>query len=231
MTMKKTLAILLLLLAPTLTWAQTASWRHMHHGNRDFNHNRFDQAEQHYLQALKANEKNARALFDLADAYLAKGNTQAALKKFEEAAKLETDPIYRSMSFHNQGVIYQTAAAKSQQQERQQYLRQAIDCYKQALRNDPHDDATRYNLALCQKQLKDEEQKGGGNQNQPQPQSPDKQKQPSQQQQQSAQDEQQQARSKQQLEQLLNLTKQAEQRAREKVDNARRRSQSNGKNW
>ena len=35
---------------------------------------------------------------------------------------------------------------------------QCIEAYKQALRNNPKDDETRYNLALAQKQLKDQQQ-------------------------------------------------------------------------
>ena len=43
-------------------------------------------------------------------------------------------------------------------------LPQCIEAYKQALRNNPKDDETRYNLALAQKQLKDQQQQQDQNQ-------------------------------------------------------------------
>lgn len=90
----------------------------------------------------------------------------------------------------------------------------AIDHYKQALRLNPRDNDTRYNLALCQKQLKNnkedkeqqqqQNQQEKGNENTPQ-----KQEQNNQQKQQPNQQD------KQQTEQYLNLAKQAEKRALE----------------
>lgn len=52
------------------------------------------------------------------------------------------------MSYHNIGTIWQN---------HRQYA-QAIDAYKMALRNNPKDNETRYNLALCQKLLKNQPQ-------------------------------------------------------------------------
>ena len=41
----------------------------------------------------------------------------------------------------------------------------AIECYKMALRNNPQDDETRYNLALCKHQLKNQQNQQNQNKN------------------------------------------------------------------
>ena len=61
------------------------------------------------------------------------------------------------MAFHNRGYIRQKMALADRERQ-QQLLRDAIEQYKQALRLNPRDNDTRYNLALCQKQLKDSQQ-------------------------------------------------------------------------
>ena len=50
--------------------------------------------------------------------------------------------------YHNMGVLLQAS---------KDYAK-AVDAYKMSLRNNPADDETRYNLALAQKMLKDQQQ-------------------------------------------------------------------------
>ncbi len=154
----------------------------------------------------------------------------------------EPNALRRAMAYHNLGVMYQSKANQSSEQEKTQALQQAIEAYKQALRNNPHDDETRYNLVLCQRQLP----KGGGNDNNNQQQdNKDDQKQDNQQQQQpdslqqpppqqQQQQQQQQDQSKQEmLDQLLNIAEQNEKRTKENVDQHTQNGQrhSNQKNW
>ena len=72
----------------------------------------------------------------------------------------------------------------------------AIEAYKESLRNNPNDDETRYNLALAQKMLKDQQQ-NQQNQNQDQ-QNQQNQQEQQQDQQQNQQDQQQQQQEQQQ---------------------------------
>ena len=145
------------------------------------------------------------------------------------------------MAYHNLGVMYQAKANQRSEQEKTQALMQAIEAYKQALRNNPHDDETRYNLVLCQRQLP----KGGNNNNQQQnqdkqqndstqqqQQQPDSLQQPPPQQQQ--QQQQQDDQTKQEmLDQLLNIAEQNEKRTKENVDQHKQEGQrrTNQKNW
>ena len=154
----------------------------------------------------------------------------------------EPNAMRRAMAFHNLGVMYQAKANQSSEQEKIQALHQAIEAYKQALRNNPHDDETRYNLVLCQRQLP----KGGDNNdnNQQQQEKKEDQQQNNQQQkpdslqqqppQQQPPQQQQQDQSKQEmLDQLLNIAEQNEKRTKENVDLHRQEGQRhvNQKNW
>ena len=223
--------IIYILLLPTLSSVgQTQEWKAVHKGNRSFEQKDYANAELHYIDALKLGESNSTTLFNLGNVQLAKGNAQAALNYYEKAFNATpADTALRSMMSHNQGYIYHASAmAQTDEAQRQKSLREAITHYKQALRLNPSDDNTRYNLALCQKLLKDSQEQG---QQQEQEQHPeDLQQSPESQQQQQSDTSKQ---DDKQTQQLLNLAKQAEKRAKQKVDNAikNRRPKNLEKNW
>lgn len=205
--------------------AQSEEWRLMRQGNKAFRNNNFKQAEHYYRQAQELHPNSPRAAFNLGDAYLAQKNAQAALQEYERATKGERNPMIRAMAHHNVGYVHHT---------NQQYDK-AIEAYKAALRLNPNDEDTRYNLVLAQKQRKD------ANENQQQ-----KQQKPQEQNQNSSQKE---AKSEQQehsqkppqsdsqmsqdnAEQLLQLSRQAEQQTRKRVQQAQQpRARQLDKNW
>jgi hypothetical protein len=107
-------------------------------------------------------------------------------------------------------------------------LPQCIEAYKESLRNNPKDDETRYNLALAQKQLKDQQQdqQNQDQQQQQQEQKEDKQDQNKDQQEQDQKDQQQNQQQQQQnknemskenAQQLLNAVMQDEKNVQDKV--------------
>ena len=205
--------------------AQTAEWQLMHRGNAAFRAHNYDAAATLYREALHHNPHSARALFNLGDTYLAKGDARAADSLYLEASRLEKNAQVKSMAFHNRGYIRQKMALADRERQ-QQLLRDAIEQYKQALRLNPRDNDTRYNLALCQKQLKDSQQS--------QQQKEKKDKQQPQQQQQQEQTQQQPQPSKpdrEQNERYANLAKQAEQKALQKINNRQPRQRTLNKNW
>lgn len=213
-------------------WAQTAEWKYMHKGNRAFEAEDYSEAELNYLKVLAEKPDASRALFNLGNVHIAKNNAQVAYDYFEQALKYENDSLVKSMAYHNQGYIYHAAAMSSTKEaERQQLLQLAIERYKESLRRNPNDEDTRYNLALCQKLLKpspsqsDQSDKKGKDSN-----SPDN---SSNQQQQQEQPQQQNSQTEREVNQLLNLSRQAEKRAKQKVDRALQnpRQKHLEKNW
>ena len=208
--------------------AQSAEWRHLHQGNRAFMRGDYKTAEVEYRSAQKLNPRSARAAFNLGDVYMAQKNIQAALEQYQIAAKGESNKYLRALSYHNVGVAYHL----------NKQFDKAIDFYKEALRNNPHDDDTRYNLVLCQKQKKEEQQEKQQNKHDnkqkkeeqnKQQNKPDKQKSQSEK---SQQQEQKGGMSKDNADRLINLAQQAEQQTRNKLQRAGQpRQKQLNKNW
>ena len=219
------ITIAILLITPLLATAQTYAWKQVQKGNRAFDRKDYTAAELHYLGAAGNDLTTPVLNFNLGNVQLGKGSAKASLEYFERVSNsASADTTLRAMAYHNQGYIYQASAMSStREDERQKLLQTAIKHYKQALRLNPSDDNTRYNLALCQKLLKDSSQQ----QPQQQEASPDATSP------QSQQPTDQPQKDEKQNQQLLNLAKQAEKRAKEKVDKAlkSRRPKNLEKNW
>ena len=170
-------------------------------GNKFFGQQDYAKAEVEYSKAIAANAANTTAIYNLGCALQMQQKDSAAIVQYEKAGKAETSKRRKSMAYHNIGVICQ----------KNQLFQEAIEAYKESLRNNPGDNETRYNLELCKRQLKKQNQNGGSKQkddkkqdknkdkdkkNQQQKQDKDKQNQQQQQQQQQM--------SKENAEQLLN---------------------------
>ena len=194
------------------------------HGNRLYRDSLYTKAQVDYQKAIEKDNANAVAHYNLGNAHLMQGQPKEAMQSYETAARIQTDKLRAAQCFHNMGVILQS----------QKQYKEAIECYRNALRRNPKDDETRYNLALCMHQLKNDQNQDGGNDQQ----GDDKQKQDQQQQQQQQQqqkkqqqDEQQQQQSeqpkmsKENAEQLLRAAQQEERQTQDKVNKAQQRPQ------
>ncbi len=230
--------LVLFLLAPSVQ-AQNKLYRYTHMGNQQFHRANTKNAGSYYLQVLKQQPTNARALFNLADVYLSGGDVHSADSLYTKVTQLETNKQISAMAWHNRGYISQKAALQSRDKQ-QELLKTAIEQYKQSLRLNPHDERTRYNLALCQKQLKDAPPQNDKNQNKQQnqqqkqqDQQKDKQNQQQNKNQQQNQQKQEQDKQqeRQQTEQYMNLARQAERRALERLKQHQPQQRSKGKNW
>lgn len=124
-------------------------------GNRAFKSQKWVVAETQYRKAISKNQKNPQAIYNLGCALLAQQKDSMAIQQFTNAAQLETNRLRRAASYHNMGVIMQN---------HREYA-QAIEYYKMALRCNPQDNETRYNLALCKKLLKNNPQNKDKNKN------------------------------------------------------------------
>ena len=116
--------------------------------NRAFKSQKWAAAETQYRKAISKNQKNPQAIYNLGCALLAQQKDSLAMVQFGNAAQLESNIFRRSKSYHNMGVVMQN---------HREYA-QAIEYYKMALRCNPQDNETRYNLALCKKLLKNNQQ-------------------------------------------------------------------------
>lgn len=119
---------------------------HIRLGNRLFHQQKFEQAEVEYRKAVGKNSANPQAHYNLGCALFAQKKDSAAVKQYEIAGRLEKTSRRKAMVFHNLGVVCQ----------QHQLYQQAITAYEESLRNNPNDNETRYNLALCKKLLKNQ---------------------------------------------------------------------------
>ncbi len=199
-------------------------------GNKLYRHEGYDKAEVEYRKALAKNPRNTQAMYNLGCALMQQQKDSAAIVQFEQAGRLETSALRKAMSYHNMGVICQ----------KHQMYGEAIKAYQESLRNNPNDDETRYNLALC-KRLQKKQDQNQNNQNQKQDKKDNKQDQEKQSKdQQNNKDQQDQQKqppkeqmSKENAEQLLNAAMQEEkatqQRMKQEMQAPRRRQLQ--KNW
>ena len=221
--MKKCYILSLLLLAGAgQALAQEKTERdYLRSGNKLYNDSLFIKAEVDYRKALEINPKSTDAMFNLANTLLMQQKAKEAMEQYQSVSKIEKDKDKLAQIFHNMGVILQSS---------KQYP-QCIEAYKESLRNNPKDDETRYNLALAQKLLKDQQQDQQNQDQQEQQQKQQKQEEEKQdqnqdQQEQEQKDQQQQNQQQQQnksemskenAQQLLNAIMQDEKNVQDKV--------------
>ena len=131
-------------------------------GNALYRADKRQEAQVDYLKAYRADSTDARVQYNLATSMfpqdyklVQKERCDTMAMMFERAAQAETNPLRKAKAYHNEGVAYQGVKD----------FGKAIEAYKNALRCNPNDDESRYNLVLCQRQLKNQ---GGGNNNQQQ---------------------------------------------------------------
>ncbi|MBR6622254.1 MAG: tetratricopeptide repeat protein [Bacteroides sp.] len=206
-----------LCLAVNVVFAQKTDRDYLRSGNKLYNDSLFIKAEVDYRKALEINPKSTDAMFNLGNALLMQQKAKEAMEQYESVSKIEKDKSKLAQIYHNMGVILQSS---------KQYP-QCIEAYKESLRNNPKDDETRYNLALAQKLLKDQQQQQQNQdqqQQQQQEQQQDQQEQNKDQQEQDQKDQQQQQQqnnknemSKENAQQLLNAVMQDEKNVQDKV--------------
>ncbi|MBS5612851.1 MAG: tetratricopeptide repeat protein [Prevotella buccalis] len=197
-------------------------------GNKLYRSQNYAKAEAEYRKAIAQNGQNPQALYNFGCALMMQQKDSAAIVQYENAGKLESSKSRKAKIFHNIGVICQN----------HQMYGEAIEAYKESLRNNPDDNETRYNLALCKRQQKNQKQNGGEQKKKDDQKGKDKQKKDDQQQKQQDQQQQQKNKpkdrmSKENAEQLLNAATQQEKATQQRMKKAMRQSGKKKlkKNW
>ena len=162
----KYILFVVFLLSAVAVSAQKAERNYIRKGNRLFNDSIFVDAEVNYRKALELNPKSTVSMYNLGNTLSQQQKFQDAMEQYVSASNIEKDKMKLAHIYHNMGVLLQAG---------KDYAK-AVDAYKMSLRNNPTDDETRYNLALAQKMLKDQQQ-NQQNQDQNQDQNKDQQKQ------------------------------------------------------
>ena len=124
----------------------------VYQGNEKVNDD-FVTAEMEYRKAISEKPTNSVGAYNLGNAYYKNGKFSEAILRHQEAIKSATTKTEKHKAFHNIGnTLMQNKQCK-----------EAVEAYKNALRNNPNDDETRYNLGLAKECAKDQ---GGGGEDQ-----------------------------------------------------------------
>lgn len=156
--MKNSIFIMIALCFCSLLYAQEKEQereakKYVREGNKLYNNLKFADAEIAYKKALSKKSNYPKATYNLANALYQQNRNKEALSEYELLAKTTKDKTMKYEVFHNAG---NTLMNEKKYQE-------SVEAYKNALRNNPKDEETRYNLALAQKMLKKQQQQNKDN--------------------------------------------------------------------
>lgn len=112
--------------------------------NENLVQNDFINAEGAYRRAISKSPENAAAPYNLGRAYYNRESFSEAFGNFKQAGEKATSKSEKHKAYHNMGNVFM------QSKEYQK----AVEAYKEALRSNPKDEETRYNLALAKELLK-----------------------------------------------------------------------------
>jgi len=115
-------------------------------------------AEQLFRKASAIDTTYAEAPYNLGTTLYQENYIEEAFGHLKEAANRSSKPDLSHKAFHNIGNVYM---------QKEEYDN-AIEAYKQALRNEPTDEETRYNLALAKKKKEEQQQEQNQDQDQDQ---------------------------------------------------------------
>ena len=115
-------------------------------------------AEQLFRKASAIDTTYAEAPYNLGTTLYQENYIEEAFGHLKEAANRSSQPDLSHKAFHNIGNVYM---------QKEEYDN-AIEAYKQALRNEPTDEETRYNLALAKKKKEEQQQEQNQDQDQDQ---------------------------------------------------------------
>lgn len=189
-------------------------------GNRYYRLQNFAKAEAEYRKAVAVNGENAQALYNLGCALMMQQKDSIAVEQFQKAGSLEKSTLRKAKVYHNIGVVCQA----------HRIYGDAIKAYEESLRNNPSDDETRYNLALCKRlqknQKKNQQNKGGGNSKEKDKGKDKQNKDQNDKKQQSQKNDQKDKMSKDNAEQLLNAAMQDEKNTQQRIKKAMQQPRS-----
>jgi len=135
-------------------FAQKAERKNVREGNKLYQNEKFTESEIAYRKGLEVNPRSVEGTYNLGNALYKQNKYQEAAEQYQllagQAERLKETPEGKerlSQVYHNTGNIFIQSKdyAKS------------VEAYKQSLRLNPKDDETRYNLALAQKLLEDQQ--------------------------------------------------------------------------
>ncbi len=139
---------------------------HIYEGNTRVEEEAYTKAEKAYRKALSLAPEQPDALYNLGNTHYRDKQLDEASQRFFQTQKFATEKTDKHKAFHNMGNVFM---------QKKEYEK-AVEAYKNALRNNPADEETRYNYALAKELLEKEQQQQDQDQDQDQDQKDDQEK-------------------------------------------------------
>jgi tetratricopeptide (TPR) repeat protein len=141
-----------LLIAQTLLLAQNPR-SDIRKGNEAYRLGEFDKANELYDSHQKDEKYGDVAAFNQANTNFRLEKFEEAVNQYKEIANRTQNKDLKARAFHNLG----NSLMKTEN------YKESVEAYKNALRNNPNDEESRYNLALAKRKLKEQEQQNQEN--------------------------------------------------------------------
>ena len=146
----------------------------MKKGNNAYLNGDYNQSNELYNQSLKMDTSNAKAAFNNGNSSFMGGDFETSRSNYAQFIDSDNSKEEKSKAYYNIGNSYLTEYAKSMQDNNGQapntsLLSNAVENYKNSLRNNPKDEDARYNLSYAVKLLqqnKDQQNKDQQNEDQ-----------------------------------------------------------------
>ena len=119
--------------------------KHLPEANSEFDRKQYVDAEANYRISQSKMPKNAIASYNLGNSIYRQNKAGEAKYPYLKAIENAKDKSQKHQAFHNLGNVLMN----------EKDYTKAVEAYKNALRNKPDDEETRYNFALAKKMLKD----------------------------------------------------------------------------
>ncbi|WP_068473461.1 tetratricopeptide repeat protein [Saccharicrinis aurantiacus] len=148
----KYLLIAVLFIGIGTTLSAQKERKFIRNGTSFYNDSNYIESEIEYKKALDKldeGERSFEAEFNLGDSYFQQKKYEDALKQFQSIDTEKLNKEQKGALHHNIGNSYMA--------QQQPDLNNAIESYKTALRNNPADNETRYNLIAAMKMKQDQE--------------------------------------------------------------------------
>ncbi len=136
--------VLMLLYITSVALAQEVD-KNLPKANDEFEAKKYTDAEADYRVSLSRTRKNPVATYNLGNSIYRQNQASEAKYSYLKAIENANTRAQKHQAYHNLGNVYM----------KEKNYSQAVEAFKNALRNNPNDDETRYNFALAKKMLKD----------------------------------------------------------------------------
>lgn len=140
-------------------------------GNKNYEKGKFADAEENYRKSLNKKSDSYKANFNLGDAYYKQGKYQEAINQFQMLSNKKTSDDTLSKALHNLGNSYlknylsqpKMLANDSLNAEKEKMLSNSVEAYKKALKINPKDEDSRYNLSYASRLLQQQQKQNQQN--------------------------------------------------------------------